>query len=88
VISLDALYINLRGQGMDLRYYREFMRFNWYRSLSGSGAVRKHTVCQTTHYIAANPAEFLSWAETCGFWSDDEVNQLAGLVLVDLMKAE
>lgn len=88
MITLTALYIALRGRGMSLESYRRFMRFNWYRSLSSSGAILKHTEMQTFHTIQAVPHEFMCWASSCGFWTEQEINEVAGIVLSDMLKDE
>jgi len=86
VITLTALYISLRGQGMRLEEYRRFMRFNWYRSLSSSGAIQKHTEMQTFHTIRAVPHEFMCWVQSCGFWTQREIDEVSGLILKDMME--
>lgn len=88
MISLNALYVALRGNGMMLHHYREFRRFNWYHSLSNSGAIVKHTHSATYHTIRAVPHEFMCWASSCGFWTEQEINEVAGIVLSDMLKDE
>lgn len=88
MITLVALYVALRGRGLALHEYRHFMRADWYHSLSRSGAVAKHTEERTMHYIRATPAQFMNWAQTSGFWSEDEINEVAGLILCDMLKDE
>ena len=88
MIFLDVLYLALRKPGISEKKYLKFGRHQWYRSLSFSDAVQLHE-SQSRHYVEiTDPTKFLGWAESCGFWSEEEINRLASLVLLDLMKGE
>lgn len=80
--------MTLRKPGISYKKYLKFGYHQWYRSLSFSDAVQLHETATRKYVELTDPTKFLGWAESCGFWSEEEINRLACLTLLDITRGE